>query len=201
MPAIKPKSCTPMRHTDRIRKTHGKSITELSMAMKGVVCGSAGVLHSFPDSIGLPSAGDIGAPGGCRADDHQRQRSIAQPQPRREHACEEIGGNRDDQNRDREMIDGRVDMPFFESFREDVASGFSSGEATGRAARTMRRRIDGRFPVFITERRTARKPSRAVASVASGRKLALLPGGDAIRELNRPDQRRGPHHHRNQRQD
>ena len=94
------------------------------MAMKGGVRRTAGGLDRVPYAMGLPSAGELGTPGGGRAGDYQRQRRVTQPQARREHAGEEIGENRNDQNRDREMIDGRVDMPFLDRFEKTLHPDF-----------------------------------------------------------------------------
>ena len=92
--------------------------------MKGVVRRSAGGLDRLPYAVSLPSAGDVGAPCGGGAGDHQCQRRVAQPQACREHGGEEIGENRDDQNRDRKMIDGRVDMPFLDRFKKTLHPDF-----------------------------------------------------------------------------
>ncbi len=88
--------------------------------MQGVVRRSAGGLDRLPYAISLPSAGEVGGPCGGRADEDQRQRHIAQPQARREHGGDEIGENRENQNRDREMIGDWMDMPFLDRFKKTL---------------------------------------------------------------------------------
>jgi hypothetical protein len=98
--------------------------------------------HQLPDPPGFPPAADTGAFGTNCTYNHQRQRHVSEPQPRRENAGYEIGQDSDQNQGDREMVDERMYLPGLQSLYDGLhhspyASSGMDMNATRRKSRAI----------------------------------------------------------------
>ena len=75
-----------------------------------------GLTQGVPDAVGLHIAGEKRRAGRERAEDHQGQGGVAEPDASRGHARDEIDQYGDEQQRDREVIGDRMKLVGLQEF-------------------------------------------------------------------------------------